>query len=73
MDHTLVDVHILADDRVHVIGRPWLTVVIDEYSRVLLGYYLSLYVPSAVSVACALSHAILPKNDFLKKIRDGSG
>ena len=74
MDHTLVDVLLLANDRIHVIGRPWLTVVIDEYSRIILGYYLSLYVPSAVSVACALSHAILPKHDFLKKMaldRDG--
>lgn len=67
MDHTLVDIHLLANDRIHVIGRPWLTVVIDEYSRIILGYYLSLYVPS-VSVACALTHAILPKDNFIKRL-----
>ena len=66
MDHTLVDVILLADDRVNVIGRPWLTVVIDIYTRVILGYYISLHAPSAVSVACALSHAILSKTEFAK-------
>ncbi|WP_455828514.1 Mu transposase C-terminal domain-containing protein [Pseudomonas capeferrum] len=68
MDHTLVDVILLDDDRINVIGRPWLTVLIDVYTRVILGYYLSLHVPSAVSVACALSHAILPKADFAKSL-----
>lgn len=66
MDHTLVDVILLDDDRVNVIGRPWLTVVIDIYTRVILGYYISLHVPSTVSVACALSHAILSKAEFAK-------
>lgn len=68
MDHTLVDIILLADDRVHIIGRPWLTVVIDIKTRVILGYYLSLHVPSAVSVACALSHSILPKKEFATKL-----
>lgn len=69
MDHTLVDIILLSNDRIHVIGRPWLTVVIDLYTRVLLGYYLSLHVPSALTVACTLAHAVLPKDTFL----DGVG
>ncbi|WP_349734149.1 Mu transposase C-terminal domain-containing protein [Pseudomonas jessenii] len=68
MDHTLVDVLLLADDRIHIIGRPWFTVVVDVYSRVILGYYLSLHVPSAVSVACALTHAVLRKDEFVKSL-----
>ena len=68
MDHTLVDIILLADDRVHVIGRPWLTVAIDLYTRVILGYYLSLHVPSAVSVACALSQSVLPKVGFARAV-----
>jgi putative transposase len=43
------------------IGRPWLTLVIDVATRVILGFYLSLDAPSSTSVASALSHAILPK------------
>ena len=66
MDHTLVDVLVLADDRIHIIGRPWLTILIDVFTRVILGYYLSLHAPSAISVACALSHAVLRKDEFVK-------
>ncbi|MFL1491077.1 Mu transposase C-terminal domain-containing protein [Pseudomonas antarctica] len=68
MDHTLVDIILLADDRINIIGRPWWTVVIDIHTRVILGYYLSLHVPSTVSVACALSHSILPKTEFAKSL-----
>jgi putative transposase len=68
IDHTLVDIILLADNRRDLIGRPWLTVVIDRHTRVILGYYLSLHVPSAVSVACALTHAVLPKNNFTKAL-----
>lgn len=68
MDHTLVDVILLADDRINIIGRPWWTAVIDLKTRVVLGYYLSLHVPSAVSVACALSHSILPKKEFTERV-----
>ena len=58
MDHTLVDIILLADDRINIIGRPWLTIVIDVYTRVILGYYLSLYVPSTVSVASSARNRI---------------
>lgn len=68
MDHTLVDEMLLADDRINVIGRPWWTVVMDLRTRVILGYYLSLHVPSTVSVACAFSQSILPKAGFVKSV-----
>ncbi|WP_409300289.1 Mu transposase C-terminal domain-containing protein, partial [Pseudomonas sp. KCJK8993] len=68
MDHTLVDVILLADDRVNIIGRPWWTAIVDLKTRVILGYYLSLHTPSSVSVACALSHSILPKKEFAIKL-----
>lgn len=68
MDHTLVDIILLADDRINIIGRPWWTVLIDMKTRVILGYYLSLHAPSATSVACALSNSILPKVDYAKAL-----
>lgn len=71
MDHTLVDEMILANNRLDVIGRPWLTVLIDIYTRVILGYYISLHVPSALSVACALTHAVFPKTDYLARLGIG--
>jgi putative transposase len=43
------------------LGRPTLTVIIDHYSRMMLGYYLSFESPSTAAVMGALRHAILPK------------
>nr|WP_100548922.1 MULTISPECIES: Mu transposase C-terminal domain-containing protein [unclassified Pseudomonas] len=68
MDHTLVDIILVDNDRRRPLGRPWLTVLIDLYTRVILGYYLSLHAPSTVSVACAISHAALPKFSFLNQL-----
>lgn len=42
IDHTLVDI-ILCDDERTPLGRPWLTVLIDIKTRVILSYYLSLH------------------------------
>lgn len=67
-DHTLVDIEVLSDDRKEIIGRPWLTLFIDVYSRVILGYYLSLHAPSTLSVACALTHAVMRKDEFLRRL-----
>lgn len=58
-DHTLVDV-LLVDQDGDVIGRPWLTTVIDTYSRCIMGIRLGFDAPSSDVVALALRHAILP-------------
>lgn len=63
IDHTRVDV-IICDEHGRPLMRPWLTVVIDLKSRVILGYYLALHPPSAVSVAMAMLSACFPKQDF---------
>lgn len=62
MDHTRMDVFVV-DERTRLpLGRPWLTIVIDEYSRYVLGYYLSFEEPSSVSMTRALRHALSPKD-----------
>ncbi|MFJ5282747.1 Mu transposase C-terminal domain-containing protein [Pseudomonas sp. NPDC088429] len=63
IDHTRVDV-IICDEHGRPLMRPWLTVVIDLKSRVILGYYLALHPPSSVSVAMAMLSACFPKQDF---------
>lgn len=63
IDHTRVDLMVLSDDRSEVIGRPWLTVAVDVATRCVLGIYLSMYAPSAVSVSLCIEHAVLPKNE----------
>jgi putative transposase len=59
-DHTRVDL-LLVDRHGEILGRPWLTTVIDSYSRCIMGINLGFDAPSSVVVALALRHAILPK------------
>ncbi|MEP0880966.1 Mu transposase C-terminal domain-containing protein [Trichocoleus sp. ST-U3] len=59
-DHTRVDV-LLVDRDNQLLGRPWLTTVIDTYSRCIIGINLGYDAPSSQLVALALRHAILPK------------
>jgi putative transposase len=59
-DHTRADV-LLVDRHGALIGRPWLTTVIDSYSRCVMGINLGFDAPSSQVVALALRHAILPK------------
>lgn len=63
IDHTKVDLIIVGPDG-RPLMRPWLTVVIDLKSRVLLGYYLALHPPSAISVAMAFVSACYPKEEL---------
>lgn len=41
--------------------RPWLTVIVDDHSRAIAGYFLSLDAPSALNTALALRQAIWRK------------
>lgn len=61
LDHTPLDLFLIDEKTWLPLGRPTLTVVIDHYSRMLLGYYLSFGSPSAAAVMAAIRHAILPK------------
>jgi putative transposase len=60
-DHTRADV-LLVDKYGKLLGRPWLTTVIDTYSRCIVGINLGYNAPSSQVVALALRHAILPKH-----------
>jgi len=59
-DHTRADV-LLVDQHGELLSRPWLTTVIDTYSRCIMGINLGFDAPSSEVVALALRHAILPK------------
>lgn len=65
IDHTPVDLILV--DNVHrkPIGRPYLTLAMDIYSRMITGYYLSLDEPSVTSVAMCIVRSILPKEKLL--------
>lgn len=60
IDHTPADILVVDDDG-NLLGCPWLTTVIDSYSRCIVGFHLGFDAPSSKVVALALRHAILPK------------
>jgi putative transposase len=65
IDHTSADIILVDDVHRKPIGRPWITLAIDVFSRMVAGYYLSFDPPSETSVAMCVAHAILPKEDWL--------
>jgi putative transposase len=60
-DHTLLDILVLDDKGAP--ARPWLAVIIDDYSRALAGYFLSFNAPAAFQTALALHQAIWRKSE----------
>ena len=60
-DHTLLDILIARDEGEP--ARPWLTIIIDDYSRAVAGYFLSWDAPSAIQTALALHQAIWRKDE----------
>ena len=58
-DHCLLDIWLL--DPSGKPRRPWLTVIIDDYSRAVAGYLLGFQSPSALHTALALRQAIWRK------------
>ena len=60
-DHTLLDIWLRNEKGEPV--RPWLTVIMDDYSRAIAGYYLFLGAPSAHQTALAFRQAIWRKNN----------
>ena len=61
IDHTPLDLFVIDDRTWLPLGRPTLTIVLDHFSRMVLGYYLSFGGTSAHAALAALRHAILPK------------
>lgn len=65
IDHTPADIILVDDIYRKPIGRPTITMAIDVFSRMVVGYYLSFEAPSSTSVGMCVAHAILPKADWL--------
>ncbi|GAC1348504.1 MAG: DDE-type integrase/transposase/recombinase [Acetobacteraceae bacterium] len=65
IDHTKVDIQLVDDLARAVLGRPWLTLLLDVHSRCVLGLSVSFDPPSAAGVALALAQGVLPKTEWL--------
>jgi len=60
-DHTQLDCWVLDSNKRP--RKPWLTVILDDHSRAVAGYFLCFEAPSALRTALALRQAIWRKED----------
>lgn len=61
IDHTIIDVMVVDDKTFLPLGRPFITVCIDDFTRCILGIYISFEPPSYFTVARCLKDCFLPK------------
>jgi putative transposase len=59
-DHTLLDIWVRHGDGPPL--RPWLTVIMDDYSRAIAGFRVTLEAPSSIQTALTLRQAIWRKS-----------
>lgn len=68
IDATIADVYLVSRmDRNKIIGRPVLYIVIDVFSRMIVGVYVGLEGPSWVGAMMALANTAADKQTFCKK------
>lgn len=68
IDHTRVDIILVDEYYRKPYKRPWLTLAIDVYSRMVVGFHLSFDSPGALGTGLCIAHSILPKEIWLEKI-----
>lgn len=67
IDHTLLDVLVVDPVTGKVIGRPYITVVLDRRSRLVMSFLIHLAAPNTESVLRVIERAIRPKDAWLEK------
>lgn len=67
IDHTRMDIIVVDEEHRIELGRPWITVAIDTFSRMIAGFYISMESPGFFGTGQCLANAMLPKDKLLKK------
>jgi len=67
IDHTPLDIILVDTDQREPIGRPWITVALDVYSRMVVGYHISFEPPGSLTTALCIAHAVSRKEEWLAK------
>ncbi len=67
IDHTKLDIIVVDEQDRLPIGRPWITLAIDVYSRMVPGFCISLDPPGAISTGLCIANAVLPKEAWLEQ------
>ena len=73
LDHTPLDILVICQVTRLILGRPWLTLAIDRFSRMIVGFYISFHAPSSTSVLYCLRMMIMPKDDIVARFPDVVG
>ena len=66
IDHTKADIFVVDEETREPIGRPWLTLAMDVFSRMVTGFYLTMEAPSRLSTSLCLLHSVYDKTAWLK-------
>jgi putative transposase len=66
IDHTLADVFVVDEETRVPAGRPYLTLAIDVFSRMVVGFHLTMDYPSVLSVGLCLTQAVFEKGEWLE-------
>lgn len=67
IDHTKADIFVVDEETREPIGRPWLTLAMDVFSRMITGFYLTMEAPSRLSTSLCLLHSVYDKTAWLKE------
>lgn len=67
IDHTKVDIVLVDDEYRQELDRPWITMAIDVYSRMVAGFYISFETPGYFGTGQALYNAMTPKDELKSK------
>ena len=66
-DHTRADMMVV-DTKMRIpLGRPWITIIMDVYTKLILGMYIGFTRPSSASINYCLRHAIRSKT-YVQKV-----
>lgn len=65
IDHTEAGIILVDEVTREPIARPWLTLAIDVFSRMVAGIYITFEKPSSISVGMCVSQAMCPKREYL--------
>jgi putative transposase len=68
IDHTLLDIQLICSKTQKNLGRPWLTLLIDAFSRRVLAYYLTFDPPSYKSCMNTLRECVKKYSRFPKTL-----
>ncbi len=68
IDHTPLDIQVVDEIYRQPIGRPYITVALDVFSRMVYGFYLTLEKPSLFSVGQVILQGALRKEQYLSEL-----